>query len=112
MYSHKYAEQECTALQFSVLFVVLKTACLYFVLEEGIALCGGPKMKPGYIQNRITNQTEEIDECHLMPTMCNHGRCMNIPGSFECQCDRGFIYDISVHQCIGMTHIFINLEYV
>ncbi|XP_069699509.1 fibrillin-2-like isoform X2 [Periplaneta americana] len=68
--------------------------------KEGIALCGGPKMKPGYIQNRITNQTEEIDECHLMPTMCNHGRCMNTPGSFECQCDRGYIYDINVHQCI------------
>jgi hypothetical protein len=39
--------------------------------------------------------------------MCNHGRCMNIPGSFECQCDRGFAYDINVHQCIGMTCIFI-----
>jgi hypothetical protein len=64
-------------------------------------------MKPGYIKNRITNQTEEIDECHLMPTMCNHGRCMNTPGSFECQCDRGFIYDINVHQCIGMRHLFI-----
>ena len=67
----------------------------------GMALCGGPKMRPGYIKNRITNQTEEIDECSLMPTMCKHGQCMNTPGSFECQCDRGYTYDINVHQCIG-----------
>lgn len=35
-----------------------------------------------------------------MPTMCTHGRCMNTPGSFECQCDHGFIYDQDSHQCI------------
>ena len=48
----------------------------------------------------MTNQTEEIDECHLMPTMCNHGSCINTPGSFECMCNRGFFYDVDSHQCI------------
>lgn len=57
-------------------------------------------MVPGQIMNPITNHTEEIDECALMPTMCTHGRCMNTPGSFECQCDRGYIYDQDSHQCI------------
>lgn len=48
----------------------------------------------------MTNQTEEIDECLLMPTMCNHGTCINTPGSFECLCDRGYVYDENSHQCI------------
>jgi len=50
--------------------------------------------------NPMTNQTEEIDECQLMPNMCKHGTCLNTPGSFECLCDRGFIYDENSHQCI------------
>ncbi|KAF6210291.1 hypothetical protein GE061_013395 [Apolygus lucorum] len=64
--------------------------------REYIDLCG---TQPGLIVNPITNQTEEIDECKLMPTMCNHGACMNTPGSFECHCNRGFSYDIDGHQC-------------
>ena len=84
---------------------------LIFITVEGMALCGGPKMRPGYIKNRITNQTEEIDECSLMPTMCKHGQCMNTPGSFECQCNRGYSYDINVHQCIGKLFVFNHKKY-
>ncbi|XP_065169457.1 fibrillin-2-like [Atheta coriaria] len=62
-----------------------------------IGLCGG---RPGQIVNQLTNRTEEINECDLMPNMCNHGSCMNTPGSFECQCNRGYSYDINSHQCI------------
>ena len=65
--------------------------------REHEILCG---MVPGQIMNPITNHTEEIDECALMPTMCTHGRCLNTPGSFECQCDRGYVYDEDSHQCI------------
>lgn len=68
-----------------------------FISGEHEILCG---MVPGQIMNPITNHTEEIDECALMPTMCTHGRCMNTPGSFECQCDRGYVYDQDSHQCI------------
>lgn len=60
-------------------------------------MCG---QRPGQIINPMTNETEEIDECVLMPTMCTHGQCMNTPGSFECQCNRGYVYDINSHQCI------------
>ncbi|KAB0800679.1 hypothetical protein PPYR_06418 [Photinus pyralis] len=65
--------------------------------SEYITLCG---VRPGQIINPMTNQSEGIDECQLMPTMCTHGVCVNTPGSFECQCNRGFIYDINSHQCI------------
>lgn len=68
---------------------------------DHLALCG---TSPGQITNPLTNQTEEIDECSLMPTMCSHGTCLNTPGSFECQCKQGFTYDIDSHQCIGMLY--------
>ncbi|XP_043673250.1 fibrillin-2-like isoform X2 [Vespula pensylvanica] len=65
--------------------------------REHEILCG---LVPGQIMNPITNHTEEIDECALMPTMCTHGRCLNTPGSFECQCEQGYVYDQDSHQCI------------
>ncbi|XP_008486532.1 latent-transforming growth factor beta-binding protein 4-like, partial [Diaphorina citri] len=65
--------------------------------RDYILLCGS---KPGEFMNPMTNKTEEIDECNLMPNMCNHGTCMNTPGSFHCQCNRGFLYDSDTHQCI------------
>jgi len=67
------------------------------ITGEHEILCG---LVPGQIMNPITNHSEEIDECALMPTMCTHGRCMNTPGSFECQCERGYVYDQDSHQCI------------
>jgi len=67
------------------------------ITGEHEILCG---LVPGQIMNPITNHSEEIDECALMPTMCTHGHCMNTPGSFECQCERGYIYDQDSHQCI------------
>jgi len=66
--------------------------------REHMMLCGP---KPGEIINPMTNQTEQINECALMPQMCQHGQCINTPGSFECQCDRGYVYDEDAHQCIG-----------
>ncbi|XP_050313522.1 fibrillin-2-like [Anthonomus grandis grandis] len=65
--------------------------------NEHKALCG---KTPGFVVNPMTNKSIEINECELMPNMCNHGQCMNTPGSFECMCNRGYIYDTESHQCI------------
>ncbi|XP_054288254.1 fibrillin-2-like [Macrosteles quadrilineatus] len=65
--------------------------------KDYLVLCG---TQPGQIMDPMTNASVEIDECTLMPTMCNHGSCLNTPGSFECQCNRGFVYDVESHQCI------------
>lgn len=32
--------------------------------------------------------------------MCQHGICMNTIGSFLCECDPGYTYDDTSHQCI------------
>ncbi|CAH1374115.1 unnamed protein product [Tenebrio molitor] len=73
--------------------------------NEHFALCGG---RPGQIVNPMTNETIEINECDLMPSMCKHGECMNTPGSFECQCNRGYIYDVNSHQCIDDNECLRN----
>uniref|UniRef100_A0A8D8X304 Fibrillin-2 n=1 Tax=Cacopsylla melanoneura TaxID=428564 RepID=A0A8D8X304_9HEMI len=72
-------------------------ACPPPASRDYILLCGS---KPGEFMNPMTNRTEEIDECGLMTNMCNHGTCMNTPGSFHCLCNRGFLYDSDSHQCI------------
>lgn len=72
-------------------------------------LCGS---RPGQVKNPMTNATEEIDECALMPQMCSHGVCINTAGSFHCICDPGYIYDEFAHQCIGTyaTELSLTLE--
>ncbi|CAH0559244.1 unnamed protein product [Brassicogethes aeneus] len=73
--------------------------------SEHIRLCGA---RPGQIINPLTNQTQEIDECEMMSTMCKHGQCINTPGSFECHCNRGYIYDVQSHQCIDDNECLRN----
>lgn len=71
-------------------------------------LCGS---RPGQVKNPMTNTTEEIDECALMPQICNHGKCINTPGSFRCICDIGYIYDEFSHQCIGKRFFIWDLNF-
>ncbi|XP_050663948.1 protein crumbs-like [Leptidea sinapis] len=35
----------------------------------------------------------DIDECALMPKICHHGVCVNIPGSYQCYCKPGYTGD-------------------
>lgn len=81
------------------LFIAFVVIILKFS-EQYVQLCGN---RPGQIMNPVTNVTEEIDECALMPQMCNHGKCVNTPGSFRCICDVGYTYDEFSHQCIGKS---------
>lgn len=83
--------------------IICYRICIFTFQEEYILLCGS---RPGLIMNPMTNRTEEIDECALMPNMCNHGTCVNTPGSFHCSCDSGYVYDGNSHQCIGKPFLF------
>lgn len=76
-----------------------------YFLDEYVQLCGS---RPGQVKNPMTNVTEEIDECALMPEMCNHGECINTPGSFHCVCDPGYVYDEFAHQCIGILYSIVR----
>lgn len=80
-------------------------ACPEPGVRDYMLLCGNTK--PGEYFNPMTNQTEQINECAIMPQMCQHGQCINTPSSFECECERGYVYEEDAHQCIGT--IFYNI---
>ncbi|XP_043193529.1 fibrillin-2-like isoform X1 [Amphibalanus amphitrite] len=61
-------------------------------------LCGSSA--PGLFVDPMTGLKEEINECVMMPGMCKHGTCVNTPGSFHCECNRGYRYDEASHTCI------------
>ena len=52
--------------------------------------------------------------------MCQHGKCINTMGSFECDCKPGYKFDEPSHQCIdnnecngkGKYHIIPNYDNV
>ncbi|PQP92224.1 wall-associated receptor kinase 2-like [Prunus yedoensis var. nudiflora] len=51
-----------------------------------ICLC-----KPGFQGNPyLPDSCEDIDECALNSTLCNHGKCENKEGNYTCVCDSGY----------------------
>lgn len=78
---------------------------LVLLIGEYLTLCGN---RPGSIIDPMTGVSKEIDECVLMPQMCQNGICMNVPGSFKCECNRGYVYDEDAHQCIGIGSFICN----
>ncbi len=73
------------------------------------ALCGAD-VPQGVIKDPVTNLTREIDECALLPGICQHGTCVNTPGSFACECELGFVYDRASHQCIDRNECQVGAE--
>ncbi len=42
--------------------------------------------------------------------MCAHGICINMDGSFKCQCQEGYALSPSGHSCIGNVSIYFELH--
>ena len=43
------------------------------------------------------------NECMKEPSVCtNFAKCQNLPGSYECKCDKGFMEIEAEDQCVGM----------
>ena len=78
------------------------------VAAEYRELCGSSA--PGLFVDPMTGLKEEINECVMMPGMCKHGTCVNTPGSFHCECNRGYRYDEASHTCIGKSSIHYALR--
>lgn len=43
----------------------------------------------------------DIDECREIPEVCENGLCINMIGSFRCECPIGFIYNDKLLICEG-----------
>ncbi|KAI8429386.1 hypothetical protein MSG28_000030 [Choristoneura fumiferana] len=73
-------------------------SCL--ALDTGLFRCQCP---PG-VNGRYCEL--DIDECALMPKICNHGVCVNVPGSYQCYCrpDKESLY------CIVTLLVHSNLR--
>jgi len=52
--------------------------------------------------NPVTQVCEDVNECaELGPDACFNGACVNTVGSYECECQPGFILDNTGRICIG-----------
>ncbi|XP_041974709.1 protein crumbs [Aricia agestis] len=67
-------------------------------LETGLFRCN---CAPGYT-GRLCEV--DLDECVLTPKICNHGVCLNVPGTYECYCKPGYTgasCDQDIDECLS-----------
>ncbi|RUS90503.1 hypothetical protein EGW08_001771 [Elysia chlorotica] len=53
----------------------------------------------GYVPG-IDGTVADIDECRIHPGICVNGICINVDGSFRCECRSGFTLDSSGRKCV------------
>lgn len=57
-------------------------------------------------------QKSDIDECTVDKTACDSNQnCINMPGSFRCECKIGFTMDKVVNACVGESIFEGNVFY-
>ena len=56
----------------------------------------------GYQQVGRTDDCRDVNECVLNPDICRNGNCVNLQGSYRCDCYEGFEPGHDYKQCIGM----------
>ncbi|MGH0119001.1 UNVERIFIED_CONTAM: hypothetical protein FKN15_003550, partial [Acipenser sinensis] len=66
-------------------------------MDEFAILCGS--QRPGFVIDIYTGQPVDIDECRDIPGVCENGVCINMIGSFRCECPVGFVYNDKLLIC-------------
>ncbi|XP_033023454.1 fibrillin-1 isoform X1 [Lacerta agilis] len=65
--------------------------------DEFATLCGS--QRPGFVIDIFTGLPVDIDECREIPGVCENGVCINLIGSFRCECPGGFFYNEKLLIC-------------
>lgn len=60
----------------------------------------------GYSQVGLTDDCRDVDECSVNPHLCQNGQCLNLEGTFRCDCFDGFEPTSDRKRCIGINLIF------
>lgn len=55
----------------------------------------------GYKQIGLTDDCRDINECVEQPGLCHNGHCVNLQGSYRCDCFDGFEASHDRKSCIG-----------
>ena len=55
----------------------------------------------GFTPNPITVLLEDIDECRSLPGLCQGGHCINVFGSYMCECNLGYQFNEQSKKCEG-----------
>ncbi|KAI3368749.1 hypothetical protein L3Q82_025735 [Scortum barcoo] len=58
---------------------------------------------PGY-----TTDGRDINECQVMPDLCQNGQCINTIGSFRCHCNVGYKTDFTATSCVDMDECALS----
>lgn len=51
----------------------------------------------------LTLCTLDVDECSINPDVCHYGSCINLAGSYRCECDMGFSPTLDGKDCRGQS---------
>ncbi|MEE6503116.1 hypothetical protein FKM82_004742 [Ascaphus truei] len=65
--------------------------------DQFASLCGSAR--PGFVIDIYTGLPVDIDECREIPGVCENGVCINMVGSFRCECPMGYFYNDKLLIC-------------
>ena len=54
----------------------------------------------------------DIDECVEIPGICTNGHCVNLAGSFQCECFDGYELSSTGDECIGKWLTQVNRKFL